>query len=170
MGQSMTESPASLPMGRMDKLLELIGIFAFVFLVGMPILYYTDLPNSIPRHFGFDGAPDKFGSKSVIWWVVCIGVAMYAALFVLEHSLRKRKKPGVNNVSSNFEGHRLIMIQWLQFIRLFVTCLFAYMVYIIMKTAMGHVPGFNAYFIPIVFGVVLGSTLYFGYLAIKVGK
>jgi len=170
MGQSMTESPASMPMGRTDKLLELIGIFALVFLIGMPLLFYNDLPDSIPRHFGFDGAPDQFGNKTVIWWVVCIGVAMYAALFVLERSLRKHKKPGVNEVSSNYEGHRLIMIQWLQFIRLFVTCLFAYIIYVIMNTAMGHVPGFNPYFIPIVFGIVLGSTLYFGYMAIKMGK
>jgi uncharacterized membrane protein len=170
MGQSMTESPASLPMGRMDKLLELIGIFALVFLIGMPLLFYTDLPDSIPRHFGFDGEPDKFGSKSVIWWVTGIGVAMYTALFVLERSLRKHKKQKVSDESSNFEGHRLIMIQWLQFIRLFITCLFAYIIYIVLNTAMGHVAGFNPYFIPSVFGIVLGSTLYFGYMAIKMGK
>ena len=170
MGQSMTESPASMPMGRTDKLLELIGIFALVFLIGMPLLYYNDLPDSIPRQFGFDGAPDRVGNKTVIWWVTCIGVSMYAALFVLERSLRKRKKSGVNKVSSNYEGHRLIMIQWLQFIRLFVSCLFAYIIYVIMNTAMGHVSGFNPYFIPIVFGIVLGSTLYFGYMALKVGK
>ncbi len=170
MRQSMTGSPASMPMGRTDKLLELIGILALVFLIGMPLLFYNDLPESIPRQFGFDGVPDQLGNKAVIWWLTCIGFAMYAALFVLERSLRKRKNPDVNTVSSNFEGHRLVMIQWLQFIRLFVSCLFAYIVYILMETALGHVPGFNPYFIPIVFGIVLGSTLYFGYMAIKVGK
>ena len=170
MRQSMTGSPASMPMGRTDKLLELIGILALVFLIGMPLLFYNDLPESIPRQFGFDGVPDQLGNKAVIWWLTCIGFAMYAALFVLERSLRKRKNPDVNTVSSNFEGHRLVMIQWLQFIRLFVSCLFTYIVYILMETALGHVPGFNPYFVPIVFGIVLGSTLYFGYMAIKVGK
>ncbi|MBT8234760.1 MAG: DUF1648 domain-containing protein [Bacteroidia bacterium] len=170
MRQSMTESPATMPMGRTDKLLELIGIFALVFIIGMPLLFYNDLPESIPRQFGFDGAPDQLGNKAVIWWLTCIGVAMYAALFVLERSLRKRRNPDVNNVSTNFEGHRLIMIQWLQFIRLFVSCLFAYIIYVLMETAMGQVSGFNPYFVPIVFGIVLGSTLYFGYMAINVGK
>ena len=128
MRQSMTGSQASMPMGRTDKLLELIGILALVFLIGMPLLFYNDLPESIPRQFGFDGVPDQLGNKAVIWWLTCIGFAMYAALFVLERSLRKRKNPDVNTVSSNFEGHRLVMIQWLQFIRLFVSCLFAYIV------------------------------------------
>ncbi|NND16227.1 MAG: DUF1648 domain-containing protein [Eudoraea sp.] len=170
MGQHLAESPASMPMGRTDKLLELIGILAFIFLIGMPLLYYNDLPEAIPRNYGFDGIPDGFGNKSVIWWASCIGIAMYAALFFLERLLRNPKKLRVKKDSSNFEGHRLIMIQWLQFIRLFIICLFAYMIYITINTAMGNTPGFNPFFIPVVIGIVLGSTIYFGYLAIKLSR
>lgn len=167
MGQHMVESPASVPYGRTDKLLELIGIFALVFLIGMPLLYYPDLPETIPRHFGFDGNPDGSGSKSVIWWVVAAGLVMYSLLFVLERYIRKNKKIREDEITNQQIGQREIMVQWLQFIRLFITCVFAYIIYILITTSIGQNEGFNPFFIPVVIGIVLGSTLYFIYMAIE---
>ena len=163
----MVKSPASVPYGRTDKMLELIGIFALVFMIGMPLMYYADLPDTIPRNFGFDGIPDGEGSKSVIWWVLLIGIFIYSALFILERFIRKNKKIYQDEIDYELEGQREIMVQWLQFVRLFLTCLFAYMIYILIKTATGQIDGFNPFFIPIVVGVILGSTLYFIYMAIQ---
>ena len=167
MGQHMATSPASVPYGRTDKLLELIGILALVFMIGMPILYYGDLPDIIPRQFGFDGEPDGEGSKSVIWWVLGIGLLMCAALFVLERFIRRNKKIHEDEISHELEGQREIMVQWLQFNRLFLSCLFAYMIYTLISTANGQIDGFHPFFIPVVIGVILGSTLYFMYMAIQ---
>lgn len=163
----MAKSPASVPYGRTDRLLELIGIFALVFLIGMPLLYYTDLPETIPRHFGFDGNPDGSGNKTVIWWVVGIGLFMYSALFVLERYIRKNKKIHEDEITNQLVGQREIMVQWLQFIRLFVTALFAYIIYTLITTALGQNEGFHPFFLPVIIGIVLGSTLYFIYMAIQ---
>lgn len=167
MGQHISKSPASVPYGRTDKLLEIIGILALVFMIGMPIMFYSDLPDSIPRQFGFDGEPDGEGSKTVIWWVLLIGVLMYTALFVLERFIRKNKKIHQDEITHELEGQREIMVQWLQFIRLFLACLFAYMIYTLISTANGQTEGFHPFFIPVVIGVILGSSLYFMYMAIQ---
>ena len=167
MGQHMAKSPAPVPYGRTDKMLELVGIFALVFMIGMPVMYYADLPDIIPRHYGFDGQPDGEGSKTVIWWIMLIGVLMYTALFVLERFIRKSKKIQHDEISYELEGQREIMVQWLQFVRLFLTCLFAYMIYTLIHTSIGQIDGFNPFFVPIVIGVILGSTLYFIYMAIQ---
>lgn len=163
----MSKSPASVPYGRTDKLLELIGILALVFMIGMPVTYYADLPDIIPRHFGFDGVPGGEGSKGVIWWVLLVGILIYVVLLILERFIRKSKKIHEDEISHELEGQREIMVQWLQFIRLFLTCLFAYMIYILITTATGQTEGFNPFFIPVVIGIVLGSTLYFMYMAIQ---
>ena len=167
MGQQIAKTPSSVPYGRTDRLLELIGILALVFMIGMPILYYGELPDIIPRQFGFDGVPDGEGSKSVIWWVLLIGMLMYAALLLLERFIRKNQKILQDEITDELEGQRIIMVQWLQFIRLFLTCLFAYMIYALISTANGQIDGFHPFFIPIVIGVILGSTLYFMYMAIQ---
>ena len=167
MGQHMTKSPPSIPYGRTDKLLELIGVLALVFMIGMPIMYYTDLPEIIPRQFKFDGEPTGEGSKVVIWWVLLTGLVLYSALFILERFIRMNKKIHEDEVAHELGGQREIIVQWLQFIRLFLTCLFAYMIYTLISTANGQIEGFHPFFIPVVIGVVLGSTLYFMYMAIQ---
>ena len=167
MGQLMAKSPASVPYGRTDQLLELLGILALVFIIGMPLMYYADLPEIIPRQFGFDGRPDGKGSKVVIWWVVLTALLMYTALYILERFIRKNKKILQDELNHELEGQREIMVQWLQFIRLFLTCLFAYMIYTLISTTTGQIEGFNPFFIPIVIGIILGSTLYFMYMAIQ---
>lgn len=162
----MAKSPDSVPYSRTDRLLELIGILALVFMIGMPLLYYADLPEVIPRQFGFDGKPDGEGSKTVIWWVLLTGVIMYAALFALERYIRKTKIHQ-DEITNNLFGQREVMVHWLQFIRLFLVVLFAYMIYTLISTAMGQSDGFHPFFIPVVIGVILGSTLYFMYMAIQ---
>lgn len=167
MGQHMAQSPSSVSYGQTDRLLELIGILALVFMIGMPIMYYSSLPDIIPRQFGFDGDPDGEGSKTVIWWLLLIGVLMYTVLFVIERFIRKNQKILQDEITHELEGQREIMVQWLQFIRLFLTCLFAYMIYTLISTANGQTEGFHPFFIPVIIGVVLGSTVYFVYMAIQ---
>jgi len=167
MGQHMAKSPVSVPYDHTDKLLELIGILALVFMIGMPFMYYADLPEIIPRQFGFDGKPDGEGSKTVIWWVLLIALLLYAVLFALERFIRKNKNIHLDEIAHELEGQREIMVQWLQFIRLFLTCLFAYIIYTLVKTATGQVEGLYPFFFPVVIGVILGSTLYFMYMAIQ---
>ena len=58
-------------------LLFIIGMFTEVF------MYYPDLPQQIPTHYGADGEPDAFGGKSTIWIMASLSLVMYLGLSLL---------------------------------------------------------------------------------------
>jgi len=66
-----------------DKVIEVIGIIGLILLIGLPIIYFSELPETIPRHFGFNGQPDGFSGRGIIWTLPIIGVIMYVGMFWL---------------------------------------------------------------------------------------
>jgi uncharacterized membrane protein len=50
-----------------DKWIQWIGILGLVILTGLPIYFFDQLPETIPRHFGANGEPDAFSGKGIIW-------------------------------------------------------------------------------------------------------
>lgn len=63
-----------------DLILEILGIIGILTLLVLPIIFYTDLPDSLPRHYGSDGLPDAFGGKGVIWVLPIVGFVMYLVI------------------------------------------------------------------------------------------
>ena len=47
-----------------DNLLEAVGALAVFINIILAVTWYGDLPDTIPNHFGPDGEPDAFGSKT----------------------------------------------------------------------------------------------------------
>ncbi|MEO0341210.1 MAG: DUF1648 domain-containing protein, partial [Bacteroidota bacterium] len=56
-----------LPLEPLDRLLEFIALVSLAALVLLPILYFEQLPEKIPSHFGPGGLPDGYSDKSIIW-------------------------------------------------------------------------------------------------------
>lgn len=58
-----------------------------------PIVYlasvYTNLPDSVPVHFGADGLPDRYGSKSELWALVSILAGVGLMTYLLLTNLPK---------------------------------------------------------------------------------
>ena len=46
-----------------DKIIEAIGWIGLLILIILPIYYYPELPEIIPRHFDLNGKPDGYGNK-----------------------------------------------------------------------------------------------------------
>jgi len=67
----------------LDQFLEAIAFVSLIVLVIIPIVYYYQLPEKIPLHFGADGTADRFGDRSSIWLVPIIGCIMVIGLFML---------------------------------------------------------------------------------------
>jgi len=68
---------------RFDYLLEALSIISVLALIIIPFIYYGKLPDSIPKHFNFNGIPDAYGSKSTIWLLPVLGIALYAMLTII---------------------------------------------------------------------------------------
>ena len=57
----------------------LLGMFALL------LLNYSSLPAQVPIHFGLNGQPDRYGSRSAIWLLPLLGLAFYAGFIGLHH-------------------------------------------------------------------------------------
>jgi uncharacterized membrane protein len=60
-----------------DKFFEalaIISVLANAVIIGVS---YSSLPDVIPNHFGIDGTPNQYGSKSSLWIVVAVSVFIY---------------------------------------------------------------------------------------------
>ncbi|MDF2156792.1 DUF1648 domain-containing protein [Algoriphagus sp. CAU 1675] len=63
-----------------DLILDILGIIGILALFAIPAIFYQELPDSLPRHFGSDGMPDAYGGKGVIWVLPILGFFMYLVL------------------------------------------------------------------------------------------
>ena len=129
-------------------------------MIGLPIFYYNQLPDLIPQHFDINGEPDAFNKKSMIWVLVAIGVLTYLGMAWL------LKKPHLFNfpqqvTEENAERLYKSATRMIRILNTLIACLFAYITYGIIHTALGHQNGLGSYLLPIILIATLGITVYF---------
>lgn len=66
-----------------DFIVELLGIIGMVCLIILPIYFYSELPDIMPKHFNIHGQADSYGSKGVIWILPSIGFLIYIGMTLL---------------------------------------------------------------------------------------
>jgi len=66
------------------RLIHTINIALSLALIALSINAYPDLPERIPLHFGLNGEPDRWGSPSLLSWLMLplIGVATVVFLYI----------------------------------------------------------------------------------------
>jgi uncharacterized membrane protein len=67
----------------LDYFFELIGAIGLACLILLPICFYNDLPNEIPKHFNALGQVDAYGKREIIWLFPAIGLVLYIAMTIL---------------------------------------------------------------------------------------
>jgi uncharacterized membrane protein len=115
---------------------------------------FSELPETIPTHFGIDGTPDAWGSKSIIWLLPGV------ALFTLVIMYFAQTTGSVNVPASMEESSAIEMLRHLDFstqVLLFILS------YLSIEVAMGRRDGLGKSFL--VFTLVL--VLYPFYFMIK---
>jgi len=145
-----------------DWVIELIGIVGLIILIGLPIIYFGKLPDIIPVHFGFNGQPDGFGTKNVIWMMPVLGGMLYLGMSLLN------KHPHIFNypqkvTEDNAERLYKTATRMMRILNALVACIFAYITFAIIQTALGNHNGLGTMFMIIFLIVILGFTGYFSY-------
>lgn len=107
-----------------DIITELIAILGLVLLIGLPMYFFDELPDSIPRHYGANGEPDGFSEKGIIWTLPIIGVLMYVGMFWLN------KYPHIFNypqevTKENAKRIYTIGTRMIRTLNAIITCVFA---------------------------------------------
>ncbi|MDC3132703.1 DUF1648 domain-containing protein [Flavobacteriaceae bacterium] len=81
----MTRPIIKISLDNTDRLLICIGVLSLIILFGLPLYYFSSLPETIPIHFDLYGNPDGFANKNNIWALPIIGSLLYAGI----HQLNK---------------------------------------------------------------------------------
>ena len=145
-----------------DIMTEIIGIIGLILLIGLPLYYFDKLPETIPRHFGANGEPDGFSGKGIIWTLPIIGVIMYVGMFWLI------KYPHIFNypqqvTKANAERLYTIGTRMIRTLNSIITCIFSYITYSTIETALGNQNGLGTWFTPVFIILMFGLTGYFLY-------
>lgn len=64
----------------LDWVLEILNGITLAFLLIYPLIYFSEIPDTIPNHFNLQGEPDGYGSKYGIWTLSGMGVFLYLLL------------------------------------------------------------------------------------------
>jgi len=145
-----------------DWVIEFIGIVGLIILIGLPIIYFSELPDIIPVHFGFNGQPDGFGTKAVIWVMPLLGGMLYLGMSLLN------KHPHIFNypqkvTEDNAERLYKTATRMMRVLNALVACIFAYITFAIIQTALGNHNGLGTIFMIILLILILGITIYSSY-------
>ena len=66
-----------------DWTMEIIGATFLVLMIGFPLYYFNELPNTIPIHFNGSGEADGFSQKNTVWTLPVIGLVIYIGMLIL---------------------------------------------------------------------------------------
>lgn len=143
----------------LDYLLDIGGWLGVLFLFLIPAYYYSQLPDLIPSHFGLDGTPDRFSSKTHLWIVPVIAALMFLGLFLLSRIPHLYNYPVAiteeNAVRKYHQASRLI--RWTNALLVFT---FLYINQATIHTALGNQEGFSVWFVPATLTLGLISGLF----------
>lgn len=76
-------SKVKLPLSWKDKALIILATLPIIFIIVYLKIVWRDIPEIVPTHFGFSGAPDAFGSKTYLFRIIGFSTGMHLLMFVL---------------------------------------------------------------------------------------
>ncbi|MDA8692792.1 DUF1648 domain-containing protein [Saprospiraceae bacterium] len=116
--------------------------YACVFLISFALAYaylkYSELPDQIPIHFNSKEEADSYGSKTFIWFLPILSIALYVLLTVVSrypHTFNYTVKINEENAKKQY----IIAIEMMALLKLCIMIYFSYMTYKTIQIAMnGH--------------------------------
>lgn len=143
-----------------DKFIDNFGFAALLVLLIVPIMAYSDLPDTIPIHFNVKGEADGFGAKYTIFMLPIIGCVTYALMKYLVKQPHLFNYP-VEITPENVHYQYEIATRMMRTMNAVVTLIFAYLTYVIIQTAQGNVQLMGTWSLPLILAVIFVPIFYF---------
>ena len=145
-----------MPFPFFDRLVGFLQGGCLLLLLGLPVIYWGQLPEVIPIHYGANGLPDGFGPKSSLWALAFIGGLLFGVLQGInrypQYFNYPRPIPEEKKVEVYRQAQRVIKL-----LSLYVLGLFTYIQWQTIRVAIGQAEGLGSAFLPVVFlPVVVG--------------
>ncbi|MCK9617600.1 MAG: DUF1648 domain-containing protein [Lentimicrobiaceae bacterium] len=148
-----------------DTSLEVLGFLALLALIFLPIIYYHQLPQTIPTHFDIYGKPDDFSSKQSLIALPVIGSFLYILLTAISIFIGKYNYP-VKITPENAERQLRLAMRLVRIVKSLLVTVFCYIAFQTIQVARGNASGLGGYFVLIsagTFAVVLIFYFLFAY-------
>jgi uncharacterized membrane protein len=137
-----------------DIILEMSGWVALIFIWGISISNYTDLPHRIPIHFDAYGQIDGYGHKSSIFVLPIIGALFFILILILSRYPHLFNYP-VPITKANAEKQYKIGLRMIRYLKLFIASTFLIIEYQTIQAARGQSEGLGAWFLPVTLGLII---------------
>ncbi|MDE5419597.1 DUF1648 domain-containing protein [Labilibaculum sp. DW002] len=140
-----------------DYLFEIIGVVGIACLIFLPIYFYADLPNIIPKHFNTLGQVDSYGKRGVIWLLPTIGLVLYVGMTILN------KYPFAFNYPTkvtydNAERLYTLGTRTVRLLKVVVTLSFLFLNFKTIEIALNRADGIGKFYL-LIFLIVLGTLI-----------
>ena len=141
----------------MRTLREIAGILALVAMALLIQVEWSRLPAMIPTHFGMNGAPDGYGSRTTLWVVAGLAVVLYGLIGVSERFPHSFNLPVRRDDPRRpvYEAQAVDLLGW---VRVEAVWLMYYIVWAMIRAALNDGPGVR-WWSPVVFVAILGLTI-----------
>ena len=153
----------------LDRFLKILAWAGWLLLILLPILYFNDLPDQIPRHYGIDGQADAWAGKNIIWTLPIIGTGLFFLLFYLSknpHLHNYMKKVTEENAKELYTSSARL----LNVLNVIIIYSFSYIAFQSMQDAIGEPSGLGSWFLPVFLILIFGVVGYFYVKSKKAGS
>ncbi|GJD22497.1 hypothetical protein RIVM261_074530 [Rivularia sp. IAM M-261] len=142
-----------------DRRVSDIAIAGLVVLFVVAIYGWFVLPDTIPMHFGFDGRPNAWGSKRILWMLPGLALFFYGFLTYLNRTPHKFNYLVPIN-ENNARRQYAIALSMLNWLKVELIWIFAFMQCLMYSLATSQSFSWGIWFVPVFFLVVLGTVTY----------
>jgi uncharacterized membrane protein len=146
----------TLPRSPLEKVLEVVGVLLLLFMVGLLLVSWPSVPETIPTHFNAAGQPDNYGGKGSLVVVPIVALVLYALLTVVSFFPQVFNFPWRITEQNAEAQYRLArtLLTWLK-VELLATM--TYILWMQTQAALNHLPGLGFWFLPVALVVIFGT-------------
>lgn len=143
-----------------DWVIEVTSLIGVLLMIGLPVWYYSSLPDTIPVHFNASGVADRYGSKGTLLLLPIFGTFMFIGLYALAqapHIFNYPTEITEENAEKQYRNGKSL-IRWINMIMVFS---FAFIEWRVIDSCMKGQGNLGPYFMPIFMISIFGAIAYF---------
>ena len=143
------------PLTTLDVVIEALAAVCLIIMFAQLIKVWSSLPDQVPTHFGANGKPDDWGSRSMMLILPMVVLVMYSGLTILSRFPHTFNFP-VTITENNFEKQYKMAKTLLSFVKLSVIGIFLYIQVFTIRTAQGESAGLG---VPFLIFTIVGTFI-----------
>lgn len=139
-----------------DVVIEVIGFIGLLFLLLLPFLFYSQLPEEIPIHFNAAGKVDGYGTRKFIWVLPTIGLFIFLLIYWINkfpHRFNFPRKVTQENASELYKATQ----RMLRIMNTLIICSFLFITINIYQSAQNGDGQLGVWFLPVFLFLLFGN-------------